>query len=115
MSRINDCTPLADIIEVMEPGNAFRGKRFSITGHLGRPRDQIVHIIELCGGQFDKAPTYGTHYLITNKDWNTGAINGSKSNKLRKAEQLGCRIISEETFYNMLMANSEVNLNKDNE
>lgn len=105
--RVNDQTPLATVVEIMEPGNALRGKRFSITGHLGRVREEIVKIIEECGGYFDKVPTYGTHYLITNKDWNAGSVQGKKSNKLRKAEENGVKIISEAKFYEMIMSNAE--------
>lgn len=108
MARINECTPMVDVIAVMEPGNALRGKRFSITGHLGRPRTQIVEIIQECGGYFDKAPAFGTHYLVTNLDWNRGSTHGSKSNKLIKAEKLGIKIISEQHFYDMIVENSEI-------
>lgn len=107
MARINDCTPLADVIAVMEPGNALRGKRFSITGHLGRVRDEVVKIIEECGGHYDKSPAWGTNYLITNADWTPGSIHGSKSNKLKKAENMGIKIISEQRFYDMIVENAE--------
>jgi len=105
--RINENTDTAVVIEIMEPGNALKGKRFSITGHLGRKRDDVVKIIEECGGVFEKQPTYGTHYLITNADWNAGAVKGGKSNKLRKAEANGTKIISEAKFYEMIMQSAE--------
>ena len=108
--RVNENTDLATVIEIMEPGNALRGKRFSITGHLGRKRDDVIKIIEECGGSFEKQPTYGVHYLITNADWNAGAVKGGKSNKLRKAEANGTKIISEAKFYEMIMDNAEDSL-----
>lgn len=109
MSRINEGTNLATIVEIMEVENALKGKRFSITGHLGRPRKEIEEIIRKSGGFFDKAPGYGTHYLITNADWNPNStVQKGASLKLLKAGKLGVRIISESQFYDMIMSNGEV-------
>jgi len=103
MARINEHTDLASIIEVMEVQNALKGRRFSITGHLGRPRKEIVAIIKQAGGYFDKAPNYNTTYLITNLDWNEGStVCKGASNKLLKARELGVKIISEAKFYEMI-------------
>ena len=108
MARINEMTDLATIIEVMEVQNALRGKRFSITGHLGRPRKEIVAIIEQAGGNFDKAPVWGTTYLITNNDWNKGStIKKGASKKLLKAQEQGIKIISEQAFYDMIIEQGE--------
>jgi NAD-dependent DNA ligase len=107
MARVNEFTDLATVVEIMEVENSLKGKSFSITGHLGRPRHEIVKIIESAGGRFDKSPGWGTRYLITNQDWTKGTINGSKSNKLRKAEREGVKIITEAQFYDMLMVSDE--------
>jgi len=108
MARQNDCSGLAVVAEVMEVEDAFRGKRFSVTGHLGVTRDRFVELVEKAGGVFDKAPTWGTTYLVTNADWTQNSIVGTKSNKLRKAESLGVKIISERKFFDMLIASGKV-------
>lgn len=108
MARINEMTDLATIIEVMEVQNALKRKRFSITGHLGRPRKEIVAIIEQAGGTFDKSPTWGTNFLITNSDWNKGStIRKGASRKFIKAQEQGIKIISEQVFYDMLIEQGE--------
>jgi len=110
MARINEMTDLATIAEVLEVENAFnqngRPLTFAITGHLGRPRKDIINIIEQAGGRFEKTSRWGVNYLITNNDWTQGSVKGSKSNKLRKAEELGIKIIGEQQFYDMLMEGS---------
>ena len=108
MARINEHTDMATIVEIMEVRNALRGKRFSITGHLGRPRKEIVAIIEQAGGHFDKSPVWGTTYLITNKDWNKGStIAKGASRKLLAAHDKGIEIISEAKFYEMICESGE--------
>lgn len=107
MARINSMTDMATIIEVMEVTDAFKGKRFSITGHLGRPREDIVKIIETAGGTFEKEPRWGTHYLITNADWTAKTVSPSASRKFLKAKNNGVKIISEAQFYEMLVAQGE--------
>lgn len=97
---------MAVVAEVMEVTGAFKGKSFSITGHLGRPRDEIVKLIEKAGGTFDKEPRWGTTYLITNKDWNKDStVRAGASRKLLKARSNGVKIISEDLFYQMLIEN----------
>jgi NAD-dependent DNA ligase len=108
MARQNECSDLAVVAEVMEVDDAFRGKRFSVTGHVGVTRDRFVELVEKAGGVFDKTPTYGTTYLVTNSDWTQGSIVGTKSNKLRKAEQLGVKIINEKRFFEMLISSGKV-------
>lgn len=108
MAKKNDFTDLWAVVDVMEVTNAFRGKSFSITGHLGRKREDIVAIIERAGGRFDKNPDYGTTYLITNRDWNArSTVRTGASKKLLKAQRNGTKIISEEEFCNMLIESGE--------
>lgn len=98
MARVNEFTDLAEVILVMEPERKLRGKAFSITGHLGRPRKDVIKIIEMAGGVFEKTVTWGVHYLVTNEDW----TNQSGSIKFRKAKDYGVMIISEADFYALL-------------
>ena len=105
--RVNAMTDLALVIEVMEVTDAFNGVRFSITGHLGRKRADIVKIIETAGGRFDKQPDYGTTYLITNKDWTAATVQRGASKKLLRAHDRGVKIISEAEFYDMVCNQGE--------
>ncbi len=108
MARQNDQTDMWTVIEVMEVSNALRGRTFSITGHMGRPRDVIVKIIETAGGRFEPRPRRGTNYLITNRDWNRGStVEAKKSSKLIEAERNGIKIISEDEFCQMVIDNGE--------
>ena len=105
MARNNDHTGLALVAEVMEAGaesKPFKGKSFSITGHLGQPRAKIVQLIEQAGGRFDESPKWGTTYLITNLDWTAGTVKGSASKKLQAAKDNRVTIISEAKFFEML-------------
>lgn len=94
-------------MDIMEVTNAFKGKRFSITGHLGRPRPEIVAIIERAGGIFDEKPKWGTNFLITNADWTAKTVKPGKSLKFQEAQRNGVKIISEAEFYKMLVENGE--------
>lgn len=109
MARQNDATNLWAIIEVLEMnGSALRGLSFSITGHLGLPRGQIVKIIESAGGTFNAQPDYGTRYIVTNKDWNANStVTAKASSKLIKAQQRGIKIISENEFCQMVIDRNE--------
>lgn len=98
---------MAIVAEVLEAGaeeKIFRGKSFSITGHLSRPRPAMVALIEQAGGTFNKEPSWGTTYLITNMDWTAATVDPKASRKFEKARQNKVTIISEETFLNMLAA-----------
>lgn len=104
MAKQNECSDMWKICEVMEVSNALKGKVFSITGHLGLKRDEIVKIIEQAGGSFEERPRYGVNFLITNKDWNKGStIDPKKSSKFIAAEQNRIKIISEEQFCQMVI------------
>lgn len=99
---------LAEVHEVLEPdGTTLKGKSFSITGHLGKPRKQIVSLIEAGGGEFHKEPSWNTQYLITNLDWSEGTVKGGASKKLEKAVRNGTKIIAETKFFEMLAGRTE--------
>lgn len=106
MAKQTDMTDLGIAAEVLEVTNAFRGKRFCITGHLGLTRPRVKAIIEIAGGSVvDRARD--ASYLVTNRDWTRGTVKGSKSEKLREAERFGVKILSEKEFYDMLIASGE--------
>lgn len=95
----------AVILDVLDIVNALKGKTFSITGHLGRPRKEIIEIIRKCGGHFEERPKWGVNYLITNLDWNANTtVQPKKSSKLIDAERQGIKVISEKAFYEMIIA-----------
>ncbi len=105
MARKNDRPDVVVVAEVMEAGaetKPLKGKSFSITGHLSRPRDNIVALIEQAGGRFDKTPSFGTTYLITNQDWSEGTVHGV-SKKLQKARSNGTKVLTEQQFLDLLM------------
>jgi BRCT domain type II-containing protein len=98
----------ATVLDVMEITGVLKGKSFSITGHMGLPRDQVVAIIEKAGGTFHKTPTYFTTFLVTNSDWNSGStIASGTSRKLEAAKRNGTKIISEAALYDMITKLSE--------
>lgn len=104
MARPNtDQANLASIALVMEVPNALKGKTFSITGHLGLPRADVVKIIHQSGGKFEERPRHGVNYLITNNDWTKGTIKGKVSSKFDEARRLGIKILSEDEFYKLII------------
>lgn len=108
MAKKNDFTDMWAVVEVMEVSQALKGKTFSITGHLGRKRPEIVKIIETAGGRFEERPRYGTNFLITNRDWNKGStVDPKKSSKFIEAERNRIKIITEEQFCQMVIDGGE--------
>jgi NAD-dependent DNA ligase len=114
MARTNDKTDLWQVALVMEPSGSLKGKSFSITGHLGIKRDDVIKIIETAGGTFEPRPRYGTNFLITNRDWNKGStVEAKKSSKLIEAEKNRIKIIDEDQFCKMVIDgddSSKINL-----
>lgn len=104
MARINEFTDMATIVEVMEIFNVLRGRSICISGHLGRPRKEIVDIIERAGGIFHSSIKYTTDFLLTNADW-TNTANGVAS-KYQKATKKGVKIINEKDFYDLICESS---------
>lgn len=106
MARNNERSNEVVVAEVMDAGvdeKVFRGKSFSITGHLSQTRERIVSLIEGAGGTFHKTPAWGTTYLITNADWSEGStIASGTSRKLEAARRNGVKIINERTFLDLL-------------
>lgn len=102
MARVNDKTDLIDLVEVMEiEGKPLARMRICISGHLAKPRAEIVRLIEQSGGRFHPSINYNTTHLLTNEDWTANSVSGTSS-KFKKARRLGVAIISEEQLLSML-------------
>lgn len=73
--------------------NVLEGKNFVITGSLNyyKNRDELIAVIERCGGKVSGSVSSKTSYLINNDV-------ASKSGKNKKAIGLGIPIISESDF-----------------
>lgn len=114
MARINEFTDLGLIAEIMEVNGSLTKKRyggdyplvFCISGHLGRPRKDMVALIEQAGGEYCSTPKYKVDYLITNNDW-TKNSTGKVSAKVLKAQKNSVKIIGEQQFYDMLMPSED--------
>ena len=71
------------------------GQKFVLTGAASRPRKEIAADIEAAGGIVADAINGTVQFLVQ-------ADPSSKSSKTKKAEQLGIKVISEETLMHML-------------
>lgn len=101
-TELTDVTKTMQVLEVV-PTKWTRGKRVAFTGHLSVTRDEYAKILADAGMIFEKSVVWGTNILVTNRDWNSGAVDGGKSNKLRKAESMGVKIMNEEQFHDLLV------------
>ena len=70
------------------------GKNIVISGNFSKPRDEMKKLIALHGGKNLSSISSKTDYLLS------GTKSGPE--KLKKAEQLGVEIISEEQFFEMI-------------
>lgn len=84
-------------VKEVSTGANLNGATFCITGKLEHftNRDALVADIEQHGGKYVSSVTSKTNYLINND------VNSSSS-KNTKAKQVGCKIISEADYLNML-------------
>lgn len=73
---------------------ALAGRSFVVSGRFTRSRDEMKELIELHGGRNLAAVSGNVDYLVA------GEKMGSA--KLKKAEKLGIRILSEEEFLRMV-------------
>ena len=71
------------------------GQKFVLTGAASRPRKEIAADIEAAGGIVADAINGTVQFLVQSDP-------SSKSSKTKKAEQLGIKVISEETLMHML-------------
>jgi len=74
--------------------HAFNGKTLVLTGKLNLfSRDQATDIIEKCGGKVASSVSLKTDFVVAGED---------AGSKLKKANELGVRVIDEETFKVMI-------------
>lgn len=80
-----------------ESANILNGQTLCITGKLNHfaNRDELVKKIESCGGKYVSSVSSKTNFLINND-------KESQSSKNKKAQQVGCKVISEEDFLKMI-------------
>ncbi|NCE72892.1 NAD-dependent DNA ligase LigA [Odoribacter sp. Z80] len=83
----------AEIEEKAGESDQLSGVVFVITGTLSRPREYFKEMVLNAGGKVSDAVSSKTTYLLAGE--NAGS-------KLKKAEKLGTRIISEQEFYKLL-------------
>ena len=83
--------------ENSENKNSLNNQTFCITGKLNHfaNRDELVKNIESCGGKYVSSVSSKTNFLINND-------KESQSSKNKKAQQVGCKVISEEDFLKMI-------------
>lgn len=81
-------------------GNALEGKTLVVSGVFERSRDEMKSLIELNGGKVGSSISSKTDYLV----------RGDKMgpSKLKKAEDLGVPIISEDEFIAMIGSDASV-------
>jgi NAD-dependent DNA ligase len=107
MARQNENTAVLDMIEVMEvEGKPLARMRICVSGHLAKPRKEVISLIEQGGGEFHSTMKYYTTHLLTNADWTKNSVDGTSS-KFKKAREYGVKIINEEQFLAMLTGSSE--------
>ena len=81
-------------IEEQVEDSRFEGKTFVLTGALERyTRDEATEIIEKFGGKTSSSVSKKTDYVLAGED---------AGSKLKKAQELGITIISEEEFEQMV-------------
>lgn len=74
--------------------HVFNGKTIVLTGKLNLfSRDQATEIIEKCGGKVASSVSVKTDFVVAGED---------AGSKLKKANELGVRVIDEETFKVMI-------------
>lgn len=87
---------LDETIDVVDPeGKLLSGSSFCITGNLSKPRKAVEKSIMDVGGTVKTSVGSGLSYLITNNP-------GTTSSKMKKAEKLGVKVISEVELFKML-------------
>ena len=83
-----------EVIEEEGADNRFEGKTFVLTGTLEHySREQASEIIEKFGGKTSSSVSKKTDYVLAGEE---------AGSKLRKAQELGVKIISEEEFNELI-------------
>ena len=73
---------------------ALAGKSFVVSGRFSRSRDEMKALIEAHGGKNLAAVSGSVDYIVAGEKMGPA--------KLKKAEKLGIRILSEEEFFRMI-------------
>ncbi len=84
-----------EFVKVQEASDILNGHSFAITGTLPIKRDDVVEMIRLHGGVFDKTVKKTTNYLITGN-------NKKITVKMQTAMDRGSKVLSWNEFLNML-------------
>jgi DNA ligase (NAD+) len=74
-------------------GGILTGMSFVLTGSLSQPREQVADMIRAAGGSIHTSITKGITYLV---------VGEKPGSKLKRAEELGISILSEEEIMLML-------------
>lgn len=90
ISKLKEAGVNMEVIEEEGVDNRFEGKTFVLTGTLENySREQASEIIEKFGGKTSSSVSKKTDYVLAGEE---------AGSKLRKAQELGIKIISEEEF-----------------
>ena len=82
------------VVEESNTSNKFLGLTFVLTGTLPTmSRDEASKLIEAAGGKTSSSVSKKTNYVLAGSD---------AGSKLKKANELGVKVIDEETFLEML-------------
>ncbi len=92
--RLESCGVNMKKIEDESEDNRFDGETFVLTGSLEKyTRDEATEIIERFGGKTSSSVSKKTNYVLAGED---------AGSKLKKAQELGITIISEDEFDKMI-------------
>lgn len=94
ISKLKEAGVNMEVREEASQDNRFEGKTFVLTGSLEHySRDQATEIIEGFGGKASSSVSKKTDYVLAGEE---------AGSKLKKAQELGVTIISEEEFMQMI-------------
>ena len=91
--RLTEAGVEMEILENEWESNQLEGQTFVITGTLSRPREYFKDLILSAGGKVSDSVSAKTTSLLAGE--NAGS-------KLKKAEKLGTKVITEKEFYDLL-------------
>jgi DNA ligase (NAD+) len=101
--RRETITQLSKVLVIKKPSSGpLKGISVCITGATSKPRKAVQKDIMDAGGIIKESVGVGLTYLVTNESKDFG------SSKMKKAEKLGTKIISEIELYNIINKNGTV-------